>query len=1403
MTSNDRPGAPVVVSWERRLDLFARAPDDSLLHVWTTLPLVEGAAATESEVLPGDLAGDPCAVSAAGNRLDVFARGVGGRLLHWSYDEGEGAMTGPVGGPDLRIAYDPTAVVLPGGAIALYARSATDDLLVWNSPDGDSWTGPTPLGGGVADKPAAVYRPGSSGPDVFVRATDGALRHFGRVHVIGSGDDRDGWEDLEFGLTGPPAVLSWSPDRLDVLAPTSPGGLLHWGWAGRQRYYDSTGVWHTGRWYGGGEDRLDGAFAGPAVLVSPKPNLAEAYARGPDGELAAWLWDGIHGIFSPYNFWTGPIRVGGPISRAPAALVLDGRAHVFAWDDTGARLLVFRHDEAAWTSWQLTFPWPAAAVPQAPMAKAAEPADYLLHRPADLAVLGVSWQGYRVTDDPPVLAREGAGPARLVLAFPPQHIGEEVSAGPGPWDPPIGEFTIAPFGSWHSVLAGPSQLVLEPVADRIPLTAEGILAATRGARILPHSPGDPPPRTTIELPWQLLIAPAGDAVSEHPVLAVPGADEAVGLWRARLRSTRDELDVVGSGGRDAFPMALGNGLRRLVAAQAGPAHLDRLELTALGGSLSATGTWASVSWQQDVSLGRDQRVQVQVSGVLYPFGHRAEYVQWTERFPAEPDTEPIAMLRTRRTLTVTEPVRTGPDAPELARAFPFDSVELLTRQFADIDEPWPDGGAPGDDERFLRQPLPPQDAVDALALLHERLAGLPEMPGDWAGGPPVMERVVLAAQQDPDSELAADQSRIAEEYLALVESVQRTEEEIAALIEAGVAPLPWFFCPRRQGAWVTTTAQLRTGGSTLDCEFPMLFVVDQQLPRTAVMTAFDSLRDGDITRRLTEKWAAIRRQLGTDDPAAPGPDGQYAGVTGFAATRLDLIRSGRSGDIQVANRFNVTGVRRDREFFPRLGPDGPGDPGPRWGVQVELPALRSLLPGRPEAHQALVRFTDEYQLRGPVEDVALAMVDDGAVPVDFTADADRSGGLVSPKLAVDAISRDTGLVNLAGLRSLRAEDYFDAGATLLGFPLTSLVSTLPSPPAITTDLSGPQPAVKLTWDRLELVPRSPFGAVDDPPTPQTPAPTLTLTVDVCGPSTSTLCTLSDFALSFPASSPLLTLTFRSLSYRQEAARPPTLQVDGLHAEFSGALDVLRSLQDKVGLDGSEPAVRVSEQGIVAAYSLPVPEASAGAFVMRNLAFRAAVDVPFDGRPVSVSVGFASRADPFNLSVLALGGGGYIDIELDRDGLRRMEVCLEFGASVAVDFVVASGEAHVLGGIRFELLPDKSVQLTGYLRIGGSLEVLGLVSVSVELVLSLGYQSNGNRLVGRATLVLEIDLTLFSDSVELDSGEWTIAGGESASPGPGGSPGPLPVAGPVAPPDADQDPFLAAWQAHRRAFDPQA
>jgi hypothetical protein len=51
-------------------------------------------------------------------------------------------------------------------------------------------------------------------------------------------------------------------------------------------------------------------------------------------------------------------------------------------------------------------------------------------------------------------------------------------------------------------------------------------------------------------------------------------------------------------------------------------------------------------------------------------------------------------------------------------------------------------------------------------------------------------------------------------------------------------------------------------------------------------------------------------------------------------------------------------------------------------------------------------------------------------------------------------------------------------------------------------------------------------------------------------------------------------------------------------------------------------------------------------------------------------------------------------------------------------------------------------------MGGSLSVLGLVTISVEFNLSFTYQSATNKAYGRATLTVEVEVVCFSKSVEL-------------------------------------------------------
>ncbi|MFZ1286221.1 MAG: hypothetical protein WAR57_04195, partial [Candidatus Phosphoribacter sp.] len=145
----------------------------------------------------------------------------------------------------------------------------------------------------------------------------------------------------------------------------------------------------------------------------------------------------------------------------------------------------------------------------------------------------------------------------------------------------------------------------------------------------------------------------------------------------------------------------------------------------------------------------------------------------------------------------------------------------------------------------------------------------------------------------------------------------------------------------------------------------------------------------------------------------------------------------------------------------------------------------------------------------------------------------------------------------------------------------------------------------------------------------------------------------------------------------------------------------------------------------------------------------AVELPFaDGKPL-FDFAISSREHPFCLTVACLGGGGFFHLQVDTDGVRLLEVALEFGASASINLGVASGGVHIMAGIYFAMGTRNGVDfaiLSGYLRMGGELSVLGLISISLEFVLSFGYEAG--KAAGRATLTVKVEIAFFSKSVEI-------------------------------------------------------
>jgi hypothetical protein len=1157
--------------------------------------------------------------------------------------------------------------------------------------------------------------------------------------------------------------VSWNAQRLDVFAVDPDGSINHWGWKGDTRYWDDPqheeGIPpHSGTWFPDpgsiGDPDGRGPFVyEPIVLSTTGTDFRDLYAVRADSTMEHWIWDGRLGM-APVNRWEQQQPVGQVLSK-PVLIGEGGTLKIFAWGNESRLDSWELQYDGSWYPGSNELQWPVTAeTPSAQTVVDTRAPDYLLRRPEDLVVLGLSWSGLAAGAVPGVLRPTG-DKLRLLLTFPPQHIGEEVNAtaelAPG------GD--VAGSAIWRARLAGPSRLALEPAAADVPFTVYGVLKAAATGSVVPwaldptQAFAEDPATTAIELPSQLTFSPTAGAVVTHT--ADPWVeDDVVSLWRTTFAAGQHPLELRAHryGDSDSFAVALPLSSRQLIVAQSEPAVLQRLELSALGGSLVVKGLWESLEWEHTALLGRDMVVRTLQRGILYPFGHRAEYVEVTDRTVDPAGAEAIAVLRKQRFLRITEPVRGRSAQPRLARVFPFDSVEFAEQIFTGLDDP----DAPDSEykwERYPRLPLVPTGLADDLRRLEETEVPMP--PGHWVGFSPIAEDLTTAVEDveaGADLELAAEQAANAEERIKRIEQLTALRDQIQAIEKARTVATPWFFTPSRGGTPVRFAVRCGTGGQEISVELPVVFAADAQYDETPTMTAFDTLADGQVATKLANAFAKAG-----------------GGVVTLPGRSLDLVGSAQplAGDTLVVKGLNIVGVRDGRGFRPRLGPPpAPDDVGAQpgyaaeWAIEADLPEMRTLLPGLPATHGTRLVFSRDFAERGDQERVPFRTLAEQAVGIDFSKNADRSGGLISPVIDATGLSRDNGLVNADGLLSMDPTQLVEADATLLGIGLQSLLAGVTSAPIIISDLSaGGMPVVKMLWEKVPLhADGAPLGSVEG-----WDQPAMTLSV-VSGENTETTCTVTDFALTFPKTTPLLSLRFRTVRFRQLNDQPPVLEIEGLDAEFLGALDLLKGLQEKVGLGDALPQLQVTGDAIVARYALPVPDVAVAAFVMRNLTFSAAVTVPFRGEAVSVALGFASRERPFNLSVLMFGGGGYVDLAFAGGDISRLEICLEFGAAVAVSFVIASGEAHVLGGIRYELVnhgtpaaPRLEARLTGYLRIGGSLQILGLVSMSVELMLELGYQTTGNRLVGRATLVLELDLTLWSDTVELDSGEWVISG----------------------------------------------
>jgi hypothetical protein len=436
---------------------------------------------------------------------------------------------------------------------------------------------------------------------------------------------------------------------------------------------------------------------------------------------------------------------------------------------------------------------------------------------------------------------------------------------------------------------------------------------------------------------------------------------------------------------------------------------------------------------------------------------------------------------------------------------------------------------------------------------------------------------------------------------------------------------------------------------------------------------------------------------------------------------------------------------------------------------------------------------------GNAGEALLALAPDAARPVLDLADGALTGGLLTPRFDVVGLSRRLGpvggdLAKLAATGTFSPADLLrDLAGELRLFGVFALqeilgLKNLPldKAPRLLTQAVDGVTRPSFFW-RVDLFndtgafqgvrPKVSVGAASGmvrrrrnpaKPTEELTAQ-LTLTVDTSlDVATATMrqhsrCEITNIELVLGLSgTDLVTVPIESITFDSVDGKKPDMDVRLGRIEFGGILSFIKALADLLPVDGfsDPPALDVRPDGVTSTFELPVPAVAVGMFSLENIVIASRLDLFFAGAAPTFAIGFARRESPFVLTVAALGGGGFVSVLLSTDGLRSLEGSLEFGAALTVSLgPVARGSVSAMGGLYFKVEDvdgRMEATLTAYLRIRGELRVLGLVSVSVELMLALTYQPATGKVSGRAELAVRVKVLFFKKTVKIEF-ERTFAG----------------------------------------------
>jgi hypothetical protein len=757
-----------------------------------------------------------------------------------------------------------------------------------------------------------------------------------------------------------------------------------------------------------------------------------------------------------------------------------------------------------------------------------------------------------------------------------------------------------------------------------------------------------------------------------------------------------------------------------------------LDLSALGATTDLLGQWnptpgvALAGWHHIASTGRDVFVKVLTRGWLFPTGHAASSIVITER---EVDTDPNtsnysdAYLGQNTYVRVTEPTKAYPAVgqPFGTNDWPFQSLTITTSV------------------------SPP------LALTPLATTGSSPPPGNQAN----------------------------------------------LLASAGSNPFLW------------SVVAIDVAGNELHLRIPLLFVHG--------MISGSSMYADEFDESVTAYWVNAYNNLVTTDrsvsghgqvlqlappAAAPsaGSDTTHPVVSltlGAATPSIDPNTPTKTPP-SVASESTLVGAAQPA-FYPVLS-----------GASIRLPAADALS-GNPNGFTdssglgVAISFFENYVANIPplnglyaqLSEAATSLASEASTLLQFPSNL--VGGLGTPNMLMSGLSSIAGPVSglVSGLEdftggTLDPESYFTALTNQLGSALPQLFGSLSLSdildsflddllggiPNLTTMTDPDTGAITVTyklsatlqaWNQAtgEII----FFPGDENMNPDDDSMfnlTATAVVPLSGtPTYDVAGSITPFWIYLvgDGDSSFIQIWFQNFAFTSKSGSKTKVDVSVGTVNFAGALSFVNTLEDFLqDLGNSGLSINVTPTQVDASMSLSLPDVAVGVFSLSGISFSSGLTIPFLGNPALLTFGFATQDNPFVLTVCMFGGGGFLSLGLGFAGVQTVQASFEFAGQFALDIGVASGGVTVAAGVYYSYSVADGTTLTGFVRITGEVEVLGIISISAELDLSLTYVSdNGtNSVQGTATLKVSISICFFSVTVPLTVTKQFSGGSSSPS-----------------------------------------